>query len=174
MILICLCELYTRDFDRLAYEEKTCVWLQECSPAYSAGTRWTWKFQWLSLHYSYLEARRDAGSSRDGQTFGERTGPRRDKLKEVWHSSSTNLSFIKLCLARGWQDKLKPYGFPVHGCIDGYSRKILWLKVCRTNNDPTVTGKHFSDTVTSIRVVQLYYEQIAALKTLSCLQGRHI
>ena len=24
-------------------------------------------------------------------------------------------------------DKLKPYGFPVHGCIDGYSRKILWL-----------------------------------------------
>lgn len=27
-------------------------------------------------------------------------------------------------------DKLKPYGIAVHGCIDGYSRKVLWLKVC--------------------------------------------
>ena len=44
-------------------------------------------------------------------------------------------------------DKLKPYGFPVHGCIDGYSRKILWLKVSRTNNDPAVTGQHFLDAV---------------------------
>ena len=25
-------------------------------------------------------------------------------------------------------DKLKPFGFPIHGCIDGYSRKIMWLK----------------------------------------------
>lgn len=33
-------------------------------------------------------------------------------------------------------DKLKPYSFPVHDCIDGCSRKVLWLNVCRTNNDP--------------------------------------
>ena len=26
-------------------------------------------------------------------------------------------------------DKLKPYGFPIHGCIDGFSRKIIWMKV---------------------------------------------
>ena len=43
--------------------------------------------------------------------------------------------------------KIKPYGFPVHGCIDGYSRKVLWLKVCKTNNDPAVTGKHFLDAI---------------------------
>ena len=30
-------------------------------------------------------------------------------------------------------DKLKPYGFPIHGCIDGYSRRILWLKVTKSN-----------------------------------------
>jgi hypothetical protein len=24
-------------------------------------------------------------------------------------------------------DKLKPYGFAIHGCIDGWSRKVLWL-----------------------------------------------
>ena len=26
-------------------------------------------------------------------------------------------------------DKLKPYGISIHGCIDGYSRKVLWLQV---------------------------------------------
>ena len=32
-------------------------------------------------------------------------------------------------------------------CIDGYSSKVLWLKVCRTNNDPVVTGNHFLNAV---------------------------
>ena len=35
-------------------------------------------------------------------------------------------------------DKLKPFGFPIHGAIDGYSRRILWLRVMCTNNDPQV------------------------------------
>lgn len=26
-------------------------------------------------------------------------------------------------------DKLTPYGFPIHGAIDGYSRNVIWLKV---------------------------------------------
>ena len=26
-------------------------------------------------------------------------------------------------------DKLKPFGFPIHACIDGWSRKALWLYV---------------------------------------------
>ena len=25
------------------------------------------------------------------------------------------------------RDKLKPFGFSVHGAIDGYSRKVLWV-----------------------------------------------
>lgn len=33
-------------------------------------------------------------------------------------------------------DKLKPWGFPIHGGIDGFSRKLLWLKVARSNNSP--------------------------------------
>lgn len=40
-------------------------------------------------------------------------------------------------------DKLKPYGFPIHGCIDGFSRRVLWLLVTKTNNDPRVIGKFF-------------------------------
>ena len=44
-------------------------------------------------------------------------------------------------------DKLKPYGFPIHGCIDGFSRKVLWLKVCRTNNNPIVPASYYLRTV---------------------------
>ena len=35
-------------------------------------------------------------------------------------------------------DKLKPYGFSIHGCIDGFSRFVLWLELCTTNKDPYV------------------------------------
>ena len=38
-------------------------------------------------------------------------------------------------------DKFKPYGFAIHGAIDGYSRKILWLKVLARNNTPKMIGK---------------------------------
>ena len=33
-------------------------------------------------------------------------------------------------------DKLKPWGFPIHGAIDGFSRKVIWLNVTRSNNSP--------------------------------------
>ena len=35
-------------------------------------------------------------------------------------------------------DKLKPFSFPIHSAIDGYSRRILCLRVTCTNNDPQV------------------------------------
>ena len=39
-------------------------------------------------------------------------------------------------LAIDGYDKLKPFGFAIHGAIDGYSWKILWLFVGSSNNDP--------------------------------------
>ena len=30
-------------------------------------------------------------------------------------------------------DKLKSFGFSIHGCLDGFSRRILWLEVGTTN-----------------------------------------
>ena len=36
----------------------------------------------------------------------------------------------------GGNDKLKRSGFPIHGCIDGFSRKPMWLVVSTSNNDP--------------------------------------
>jgi hypothetical protein len=44
-------------------------------------------------------------------------------------------------------DKLKPYGICISACIDGYSRKILWLKAYKTNNDPRIIAGYFLETV---------------------------
>ena len=43
--------------------------------------------------------------------------------------------------------KLKPYGLPINGCVDGFSHKILWLKGSRTNNDPIVPAYFYIETV---------------------------
>ena len=43
----------------------------------------------------------------------------------------------------GGYDKLKPSGFPKHGALDGYSRKIFWLKVTRINNWPDMIGSFY-------------------------------
>ena len=32
-------------------------------------------------------------------------------------------------------DKLKTFRFPIHGCIDGFSRKLMWLVASTSNND---------------------------------------
>ena len=44
-------------------------------------------------------------------------------------------------------DKLKPYGFPIHGAIDGYCRKSLWLELVRSNNRPEVPASLYLNTV---------------------------
>lgn len=46
----------------------------------------------------------------------------------------------------GW-DKLRPYGFYVHGCVDGFSRRILWLEVGTSNKDSNVVLDFFLSTV---------------------------
>ena len=45
---------------------------------------------------------------------------------------------------------MTPYGFPIHGAINGFGRKILWLTVSKTNNDPSITGKFYLDFVKAI------------------------
>ena len=31
------------------------------------------------------------------------------------------------------KSKLKPFGFSIHGCINVYSRKVIWVEVCFSN-----------------------------------------
>lgn len=47
-------------------------------------------------------------------------------------------------------DKLKPFGFGIHGCVDGYSRRIMWLEVTTTNNDPSVVARYFVDCIRQV------------------------
>lgn len=44
-------------------------------------------------------------------------------------------------------DKLKPFGICIHGCIDGFSRQIMWLEAWNTNNNPRIIAGYFIDTV---------------------------
>nr|XP_046264635.1 uncharacterized protein LOC124069481 [Scatophagus argus] len=40
-------------------------------------------------------------------------------------------------------DKLKPFGICINGCIDGFSRKIIWMNAFTTSSDPKVIGGYY-------------------------------
>lgn len=44
-------------------------------------------------------------------------------------------------------DKIKPYGFAIHGAIDGFSRRIMWLEVGKSNNNPAQIATYYLNTV---------------------------
>ena len=50
-------------------------------------------------------------------------------------------------------DKLKPYGLAIHGALDGYSRKLLWLEVSATKNNPKVVSSFFLNTVKKLQLI---------------------
>jgi hypothetical protein len=47
-------------------------------------------------------------------------------------------------------DKLSRYGFHIHGCIDGFSRKVMWFKIGPTNRDPAVVVSYYLETIESV------------------------
>ena len=47
-------------------------------------------------------------------------------------------------------DKLKPFGFCIHGSIDGYSRRVMWLDVGPSNNDPRIIAQYYTECVQQI------------------------
>ena len=49
-------------------------------------------------------------------------------------------------------DKIKPFSFCIHGAIDGYSRKILWLEVGPSNNDPGIIAHYYIKCVKHLEV----------------------
>ena len=50
----------------------------------------------------------------------------------------------------GGNDKLKRFGFAIHGCIDGFSRKLIWLFVSSTNNDPLIVANFYLKAITNL------------------------
>ncbi|KAF3859750.1 hypothetical protein F7725_022149 [Dissostichus mawsoni] len=60
-------------------------------------------------------------------------------------------------------DKLKPCGIAINGCIDGFSRCVLWMAYT-TNSDPKVVASYFIKTVPGIVDVQRGFVQTGARK----------
>jgi hypothetical protein len=47
-------------------------------------------------------------------------------------------------------DKIKPFGFCINGCIDGFSRKIIWLDVYNNNSNPRIIGGYYINAVSKM------------------------
>ena len=46
---------------------------------------------------------------------------------------------------------MKRFGFVIRECIDGFSRKLIWLFVSTTNNDPLIAANFCLKAVTNLR-----------------------
>ena len=56
------------------------------------------------------------------------------------------------------QDKLKPFGFSVHGYINGFSRRLLWLEEGPTNKNPEGIAKFYVDAIRQLIIRQCMQE----------------
>lgn len=63
-------------------------------------------------------------------------------------------------------DKLKPFGFCIHGAVDGFSRKVIWLEVSDTNNDPKLIAKYYLDALKGIEKHLAYFVAMLEQKTV--------
>ena len=50
-------------------------------------------------------------------------------------------------------NKIKRFGFPIIGCIDGFSRKTLWLEILNSNNDPFVTASAYLNFISELEAI---------------------
>lgn len=73
----------------------------------------------------------------------------------------------------GW-DKLKTYGLCVHGCMDGYSRRLIWLECARTNKDPYVIGSYFVNAVEDIGGVPRIVRADRGTENVNIEQMQHV
>ena len=49
--------------------------------------------------------------------------------------------------------KLKSFVFSLHGCIDGFSRRLLWLEVSSSNKKPENIDKFYLDAVKQLQSI---------------------
>ena len=63
---------------------------------------------------------------------------RRKLTRREYHSFGPNHT----CHIDGYA-KLKPFGIPIHGAIDGYSWRILWLKLLSSNSNHKVIPNYY-------------------------------
>ena len=66
------------------------------------------------------------------------------------------------------EDKLKRLGFPIHGCIDRFSRKVMWLVVSTTNNDPLIVDNLFLNCIKQYKIVPKLLRMDAGTENIYC------
>lgn len=104
------------------------------------GYRWMHQKCWLNGIVTDRETVRILLRLLDGEGVDLRS---RNRLRRrVYHSCGPNYVWH----IDGY-DKLKPFGIAISGCIDGFSRKMIWVEAYKTNNDPRVIAGYYMDAV---------------------------
>ncbi|XP_059188561.1 uncharacterized protein LOC131971250 [Centropristis striata] len=117
------------------------------------GQLYGYRSMWQTLRLKYsLTVKRD-----DVMTLMRETDPQgiqlrasRKFVKRVYSSDGPN----HVWHVDGY-DKLKPYGFGISGCIDGYSRRVLWLKCGASNNDPVVIAQNYLNCLSECGIIPM-------------------
>ena len=73
---------------------------------------------------------------------------RRKRRRREYHSFGSNHTWH----IDGY-DKLKPFGIATHGDIDGYSRRILWLKLSSSNSNPKIIANYYLCCIKELKLV---------------------
>ena len=50
-------------------------------------------------------------------------------------------------------DRIKPFRFPIHGATDGFSRQVLWVNICPSNNDPYIISYFYVNCISNLKYV---------------------
>ncbi|XP_056880216.1 uncharacterized protein LOC130520538 [Takifugu flavidus] len=117
------------------------------------GQLFGYRTMWQVLKQKYnLRVKRDRVMNllRELNPRGCERRARRRFVRRTYHSMGPNYMWH----ADGY-DKLKPFGFALSGCIDGFSRKVLWLTWGPSNNDPSVIGHYFLSCVRNLSLVPM-------------------
>ena len=109
--------------------------------------------------YGYmLQKLRNSGLTADKQTVrlilksldpvGVDKRKRRKRRRREYHSFGPNHTWH----IDGY-DKLKRFGIATHGDIDGYSRRILWLKLSSSNSNPKIIANYYLCCIKELKLV---------------------
>ncbi|KAF3850691.1 hypothetical protein F7725_012463 [Dissostichus mawsoni] len=108
---------------------------------------------WLTLKQKHgLHVKRETviRMLRELNPLGTLSRTRRRFVRCTYHSMGPNYVWH----VDGY-DKLKPFGIGISGCIDGFSRKIMWLKCGPTNKNPEVIKNNFIDCIRNVGVIPM-------------------
>ena len=82
--------------------------------------------------------------------------------EENWDGESTSV-LDQTTLGIDGHDKLKPLGFSLHGCIDGFSRRLIWLEVSSSNKKQEIIGKFYLDAVRQLQSIPKKLKRMTVL-----------